>query len=669
MKNLHDFRFPALLLTCTILIVLFTSYGNKKVHPDINTQIVYAFLSRNNKGDFSQSDFKKYLFNIEPGASIKGTAIVKDGLFSPGDMAASGFGYGYSDEGPAEMTPREWISHGGYSADVPEVPASLRHFYDPTRPEGEHYLTDITNARIMGTLQKYALTNPHTDGVEWALGTPGDHKIGVQDHQYTWERGKLWMQMALKEAQSDKKDEYMAKAWRALGETLHMIADNGCPPHVRNDAHPSPLWGNNNWFGNPDPYEELIDVIRRDTPGEFTSFFQGAPDPALKQTFQSARKARDIAHALAVFTNTNFVTTETISGTNQYGNPVKQITHPEYPYPAPLLEGLTYTESDYSYNSPLGVKECVDHYYFAKLIPKLCYPFVDMACVKSQARVLLPNIAEAGANVIRLFIPKFSVDILSIEKGVVKGEVRHKTDEEYTSEIRYTGEITLVVKDKSNRESDRIRAKATDGKFENSIKLAKGEKVIAQIAFGGVTVASNEFMGMDDNVFGIYQGPYELKINKENLLQMKISHINPATDEGGRQAAIYLCQREVEMFISNWKWVKGGAQGGPVAKIEIGKMKNMANYYIEKGLPYYVYALSNYSYLPKFLTPLKDKSNIGTTLTCSGAGFTSVVVTKDGTYTITGTFQGNNLNCTWDCSWKGKVLFSSSFTARKILDM
>ena len=112
---------------------------------------------------------------------------------------------------------------------MPQVPASLRHFYDPTKPPGDRYLTEIANAVIMGSLQKYVLTNPHTDGVEWALGKPGDLSANVQDHYYTWERGKSWMQLALKELSKEKQDEFMAKAWCSLGETLHMITDNGCP--------------------------------------------------------------------------------------------------------------------------------------------------------------------------------------------------------------------------------------------------------------------------------------------------------------------------------------------------------------------------------------------------------------------------------------------------------
>jgi len=670
MKTSSYIRFITTLFLGTLLIVLFTSYGNKKVHPDLNSLMVNAFLKLNNKGDFSQNDFKKYMFFFENGVTLKGTAIVKDGLFSAGDIAAVGFGYGYSEEGSAEMTVKEWIVNGGYSADVPEVPASLRHFYDPTKPDGERYLTDITNAKIMGSLQKYVLTNPHMDGVQWALGTPGDHSTGVQDHQYTWEKGKLWMQMALKETNENKKNEYMAKAWRSLGETLHMIADNGCPPHVRNDAHPSPLWGNNNWFGNPDPYEELVDIIRRDQPAEFKNFANGSPDPDLKAQFSTMKKARDIAHALAVFTNTNFVTNETISGTDRLGTPKRQITHPEYPYPAPLLEGLTYNESDYSYSSASGVKECVDHYYFANLIPKMCDPYVDMECVKSQARVLFPNVVEAGKNVIKLYIPKLSVEIKSLEKGVLKGEIRHKTDEEYPTEIKYTGEVTLTIKDKNFKEKSKSSITVKNGIIEeNGFNLSKDDRLIASIAFGGIVVESPDFMGVSENVFGIYQGTYNMTLNEENIVFMYTDRINKEMSPEMQKRYIESEQDRAKIFISNVNWIKGGAQGGPVVKFELGKNGINTDAYESNGLKYYVYNLSNYTFLPKFLTPLKDKSNAGTVLQGLPNGFCIHAKQETVDIIINATFQGNDLVGNWKATYKGKILWSATFTARKILSM
>jgi len=57
--------------------------------------------------------------------------------------------------------------------------------------------------------------------VEWAITHP--------DHEYNWVRGLEHVILALTDPDLDKKDEYMGYAYRALGETLHLIADMGLP--------------------------------------------------------------------------------------------------------------------------------------------------------------------------------------------------------------------------------------------------------------------------------------------------------------------------------------------------------------------------------------------------------------------------------------------------------
>jgi hypothetical protein len=293
-----------------------------------------------------------------------------------------------------------------------------------------------------------------------------------------------------------------------------------------------------------------------------------------------------------------------------------------------------------------------------------------MECVKSQARVLFPNIIEAGANVIKLYIPILTVEIKPLDKAILTGEIKHKTDEEYPTEIKYNGEVVLLIKDKNNRDVDKIKVQATNGKFEEKgIKLAKDEKVIAQVEFGGILIVSDEIMGVSDNVFGLYQGTYTMQINETNMLEAGYSNINPACDAETRKMAEEMIQNGVKMFKENYEWIKGGAQGGPIVKFEIGRAKGNETYWETKGLSYFVYNLSNTSFMPKFLTPLKDKSNAGTTLVCRSNGFTCTVVSQEGTYTINATFKGNNLEGNWNNSYKGKVLQSATFTARKILDM
>lgn len=669
MKTINEFRLPLLVLFGSMIIVLFTSYGNKKAHPDLNELMVAAFLKQNNKGDFSQPEFKKYTFYFLQGATLKGTAITRDGFFSANDVAAAGFGYGYSEEGPAEMTPKFWISHGGYSADVPEVPASLRHFYDPTKDEGNRYLTDIADAKIMGSLQKYVLTNPHTDGVQWALGTPGDLSADVQSHQYTWERGKAWMQLALKETDKDKKDEYMAKAWRSLGETLHMIADNGCPPHVRNDAHPSPVWGNNTWFGDPDPYEEFIDIIRSEDPQIFVNFAKGSPNSDLKNSIEKMNKAVDIAHALAAFTNTNFVTNETISGKDKNGVSWRQRTHPGDEYKSPLLENMKYNADNYMYSFAAGINQCTDHYYFADLIPKICDPFVDIECVKSQAKALFPNIIEAGKKVIGLYIPKLSIEIKSLDKGLLKGEIKHKTDDEYTKEIKYSGEVLLIIKDKSNREKKKISLQAKDGIFEeDGFKLAKEDKAIAKIEFGGVTVESPEFMGVNDNIFGTYKGKYNVEVSESTLLKMHMSRLNPNLNAEARAAGEYDVRATVKNELEGIQWLKNGGKGELSILFTIYDAKKPAESFAPTTNRYFVRSGGNTVYLPYLLSQTTDPAMGKCTGSYTNSGFDVQVESENLTYQIKATFSGTYLNGSWTCSYSGSQLASGSFTTVKIND-
>jgi hypothetical protein len=413
-----------------------------------------------------------------------------------------------------------------------------------------------------------------------------------------------------------------------------------------------------------------MDVIKRDNPADFSAFAKGTPDATLAANFRSAKKVFDIADALAVFTNTNMVTNETIFGTDRNGNLRRPITHPETPYGSPMLESMTYTENDYCYRSATGVKQCVDHYIYARLLPMYCYPFVDMECVKSQAGVLIPNIIAAGTDAIRLFIPKLTVDIESVENGVLKGKVTHKTDDEYPIEIKYNGEVILSIQDRSGKETDAIAVDAKEGLFEqDGIKPDKDEKIVAKIEFGGITVESSEFMNMA-SIFGIYQGTYTLQMNEANMLEMynDIS-MNASMDAEMRQTILGMNQHKVQMDRENIAWIKGGAQGGPIVKFEIGRAKDNASYWETNGSDYYVYNLSNTAFIPKFLTPLKDKSNAGTTLVCRSNGFTCTVVSGEGTYTINATFKGNNLEGNWNKSYKGKVLQSATFTARKIVEM
>ncbi len=493
MKKVKIYTPLILLIALLAVWVLFLGYGNQKNHPTINKFIVKAFLEKNNKSNFSMKKFKLYEFKLDK-VKLRGNYISKPGLFNPSevdrfheDLANWMYSETIYTEDVGEKTPVDWIAHGGYSADVPEVPASFRHFYDPTRADGSRHLTDDVNSKLLNWIQN-KFTNPNTDGVSWAIGKSGN--FGVLEHNYTWENGKLFVKGALEEKDAEKRKALMAKAWRSLGETLHMIADNGCPSHVRNDAHPSIPFKMMSYFGNPDTYEEMMAEFQTSNDGGLDEFQRGKVDADLALKFEKSATIRDVAHQLALFTNENFFTTETISGTDWKGNEVKPLTHPDYVYNSPKLSAATY-KNNY-YRRKIGHNEvllCTDTWFFSKYPVSKTYPYLDEACVKSQATALIPAIKEAGLHAIRLFIPELSVKIISLsEDGSITGEIIHKTDKEYTKTIRYNG--LVVIKTATLDELGKLEAR--DGRFSGKISPADNAWVHAEIEFGGVTVKSEQ---------------------------------------------------------------------------------------------------------------------------------------------------------------------------------
>jgi len=484
---------PIILIT---LSIFFLSYGNVKNHRDINSFIVESFVSKNNKFGASMSDFKQYTFRLNLG-KLEGYYVSKPGYFNHSllDDAVEDDKWAIkyvkenfnsiSEEELGKKTPKEWIRHGGFSADVPEIPASLRHFYDPTRAKGDRYLLNNLNSTLMNYL-KNKLKNSETDGVEWALGTKGS--VSDTRHIYTWKYGKFSIKRALEEADVDKRKKYMAKAWRSLGETLHMIADNGCPAHVRNDGHPAFPYIES--FGNPDFYEEYM--AKR----PLNNFSKGPVSKKLKTKFMKDKTVDSIAHHMAVFTNKNFFTSETISGTDWKGNKVIQITHPEYEYKSPKLSSQSY-DKNYYHRKIEGLNNDVliatDAWFFQKKVKSKSFPHLNEECAVSQAKVLIPAIIEAGVNVIKLFIPKLKISISEVsEGGTISGEIIHlnNKDLEYKEKILYNGPVLI----KKNGISKIGTFNARNGKFSGEIKVEKETRAIAEIEFGGIIVHSKEFI-------------------------------------------------------------------------------------------------------------------------------------------------------------------------------
>jgi len=233
---------------CGLLLALagpLWAYENVGAHPEINECALRVWLQPIVDGG-AKGLLNDYLIRDRRSLrKLTGQSVIQSGRWH-NDIV----------QGNKQQSFFEWICDGGYTADEPECFMSLRHFYDPTRPAGQRYLTDInTMAEWFVWMQKkfplsggrddIDLKNPMMDARHWALrGSP-----------FSWDRGVKDMQAAFIETDPEKKDRLFARAWRCLGETMHLLADMTVPAHVRDDGHPlAPYAGPL----RTDPYEDAI---------------------------------------------------------------------------------------------------------------------------------------------------------------------------------------------------------------------------------------------------------------------------------------------------------------------------------------------------------------------------------------------------------------------------
>lgn len=157
----------AFLLACVLASLCFTPLPSlaweQDEHMEINRIAYEKFISL-----YSASE-KFRLSPIDTGMRYPGPYTTSASLFASGNTADAvvtaaglaipalgaaksaaetlGYSADFSDYTVESQfhTLRGWVTHGGYSADEPEMYASVRHFYDPTNTDGHPELTDQEN--------------------------------------------------------------------------------------------------------------------------------------------------------------------------------------------------------------------------------------------------------------------------------------------------------------------------------------------------------------------------------------------------------------------------------------------------------------------------------------------------------------------------------------------
>jgi|GEM_PF-1382855 hypothetical protein len=372
----------AILSLCLLLVpVTVSAYddvGGMKAHTAINTNAVTLFQSQLMPAD----PYLKAPLATLDGMPCWGYAWEREEEGGPGDMVMAP---ATRPDIKKQKKITDWIIGGGYSADEPEGPSALVHFYDPMAPEGKRYLTDqqlVTEILHYGSSTLNA--NPMTDARDWGLRdlSRNMERYGINFVQeYSYDDAKENMKKAL--ASHENGNEYYGRAWRGVGETMHMISDMTVPAHVRNDGHCSSIW-------DSDEYEST-------TNWEHVNKYAGN-DPA---PLEYRKNLNGLMHDVALYTNNNFFSRDTIPGqkmsATNYSLP--DITKMEV-IEAGSLKGYLRDSEGRLAVAPNAWFDWTFHGHTYAIDPKV---------VDAQREILIPTAVRSSAAVLDRFLPRFEV--------------------------------------------------------------------------------------------------------------------------------------------------------------------------------------------------------------------------------------------------------------------
>lgn len=457
------------------------AYGNIEAHPEINRQAIEVFLSRVVTNEwFMKTTFK--------GHKTLGLAVTETGLLK-------------IKEEEMQMTLEEWIAHGGMAADEPELPASFRHFYDPLKNSGHHYLTDHideiltwSNPLIMAMVHTAGYfipnldtQNPKIDAKTWGL-THSDNRFSYQN-AVKYYRDALASPASLDEnGQPLPSIPKYGMAWRAVGETMHLVADMTVPAHVRNDSHPDVnIYVTT--LGDTDPYESTVGKK------EVAAYASGTPSSSVKY---DAETLSELFDSVARWTNANFYSSDTIQA------PLMPLTwNGEKPYPSPAVPNA---KGNYCYREIDGRETPL---LATSLLRKLAlldpnqgyvpYGVLDWKVVQAQHQLLIPTAIQASSRVLDDFLPRFKCEMevkqASATTFEIKGELTHGATKVWPSAPQVNNGAVITHKPKGSSAVLEIwlprEAYKSGNRIEYKFEGNPGDVVSLDWDLGGYVIASD----------------------------------------------------------------------------------------------------------------------------------------------------------------------------------
>jgi len=447
---------------------------NQASHRQINLEAVRLFMRLS-----AGSSRQKYAWGpISPqgyseplrGIAVTSSSLLVDPYTPPGYAGPlqlihlNGYTLGL-DASPMDA----WISAGGDWADEPHLYASVRHFYDPLARWGQAYLTD--QYQFHGWYDA-----PQIDARTWALSHPDNpfnwqealrhYKAALELDDEGWAPGNALVPQHFKTdialnpvSADDERRMHLALAYRALGETMHLLGDMHQPAHVRNDSHP---------LDEPIESNTFAETVSASAAGPV----DGRIAPSLASAGGTLQPPEELFRQVALFINAHFYTADTIYDgpsnvipANTSAQDVATGTKPPYEHPqfADLLprsvsvntwrgpRTVTYYNADIAGREvPLAAERLSVVWFAGDLLPDVqgassgwsLRPYqVPPSFAGAQAEVLMPVAIHACADLMDLFYP-------TLRLAAEYEDLREQ--ENSPSVIRITAEMThLIAEDKA----------------------------------------------------------------------------------------------------------------------------------------------------------------------------------------------------------------------------
>ncbi|EKD82356.1 MAG: hypothetical protein ACD_39C01346G0002 [uncultured bacterium] len=489
------------MVSCFMLISFeLSAWDCIETHPTINALAFEHFVARFNAGHFkdrfkgmqidNQAQFSGLTFSkaVKYEASTEAKTINTVGVFS------------------------QWLERGGHDADVPQVRMGFRHFYDPVyepryltwlrrkiiKPdknkfsnekelfESYNYRADDWNPNIeFGTVNRKIrlqpkIFRPEIDAITWGMSH--------EENEHNWQNGKLAYKAAMENDTSTfgslNRSQMFGKAFRALGETMHLMADMTQPAHTRADSHSlyEPIEGS----VNAKMVRKVIGDAHKDP--NFRPVPEFDIEPGLSP--------EELMKSVAAFTNSHFFSNDSVFDFEKWIFPRSN----KRPYPSPQLSKLRHEAGIYySYFETVGwvplaketgsrfSKVFNDNDKYGRKNPKFnVMPYF----AEKQAQVLIPLAIYNCAELIGAFLPRLSISSslrkISGNSYELSGSLLHHADDpewQDIGEIRYNGEGYIKVN------SQWLRCNFIDGQLKPvKLELAPGDIVKLSVRNGAVIV-------------------------------------------------------------------------------------------------------------------------------------------------------------------------------------